>query len=109
MKTNSRWCLVVVALMSFQSIVAHAGDNRTIISVPSMHCMSCAKKITAQLGSVPGVASVQVNMEAKALIVQPQAQTVPSARAQWEAVEKAGYQPSRLQGPNGTFASKPSS
>jgi len=27
----------------------------------------------------------------------------------WEAVERAGYQPSRLQGPGGVFTSKPKS
>lgn len=81
----------------------------TRITVEGMHCMSCAKKIAAQVQAVPGVAAVQASVEASLLGVVPAARQNPSPRALWEAVEKAGYKPVRLEGPAGTFTSRPQS
>lgn len=81
----------------------------TSITVPDMHCMGCAKKMANHLYQVPGVAKVQANIEATTMIVSPKAQQALSSRALWEAVEKAGYKPSKLEGPSGTFTKKPQS
>ena len=81
----------------------------TKITVEGMHCMGCAKKIANKLYEVQGVAKVEANVPASVLIVGPQAQRAPSPKAMWEAVERAGYRPSRLEGPSGTFTAKPQS
>ena len=79
----------------------------TAITVPDMHCMGCAKKMATQLYAVPGVAKVDVNLPATAMVVSPKPGAAPSPRGLWEAIEKAGYKPTRLAGPSGTFTSKP--
>jgi Cu+-exporting ATPase len=89
--------------------VRAGNQDLTTITVPNMHCMGCAKKMAGQLQAVPGVAGVQANVPATAMIVSPKPQQAVSPRALWEAIEKAGYKPSRLEGPGGTFTSKPQS
>jgi Cu+-exporting ATPase len=74
-----------------------------------MHCQGCANSIAAKLSDVPGVASVKSDVQAKVTVVTPRPQTVLSPRALWEAVEKAGKQPAKLEGPSGTFTDKPKS
>lgn len=81
----------------------------TNITVPDMHCMSCAREMADNLSKVPGVAAVRANVPAKTTMVTPQPQQIPSPRALWEAIANAGYHPSRLEGPSGTFVSKPKS
>lgn len=79
----------------------------TVITIPDMDCPECAKEVAGVLGKVPGVAKVDTNPKARTVTVRPRADATPSPRALWEAVERAGYEPQRLQGPSGTFASKP--
>lgn len=107
---SSKW-LIVLALvgLTLGNMLSAAPTAQTTITVPDMHCMGCAKKMAAKLYEVPGVANVQANVQAVSLVVAPKAQQGPSPRAMWEAVEKAGYKPSRLEGPGGTFTTKPQS
>lgn len=100
-------CAFAVGTILFGSPTAQAAPTPTAIVVTKMHCNGCAKKIVKTLSAVPGVASVQVDLPAKRLIVTPQQQAVISPRALWEAVEKAGEMPIKLEGPNGAFDSKP--
>ena len=80
----------------------------TTITVKGMHCQACAKKITTLLNKVPGVAASQADAKKEvAVIIPKQGNKLPSPRAQWEAVEKAGYKPIRLAGPFGTYTKKP--
>jgi copper chaperone CopZ len=79
----------------------------TTITVPDMHCMGCAKKMAAQLYAVPGVAGVQADVASTTLVITAKGEQAPSPRALWEAVERAGYRPTRLDGPGGSFAAKP--
>lgn len=79
------------------------------ITVPSMHCMGCAKKMAGELYKVAGVGQVFANVEATTMTVRAKDGQVPSSRGLWEAVERAGYQPTRLQSPGGVFTSKPKS
>lgn len=77
------------------------------ITVEEMHCMSCARKMADKLYAVPGVGRVKVDVPTARLFVTPKAGAVPSPRALWEAIEKAGYKAKKLEGPGGTFAEKP--
>ena len=111
MRKQIRWSTAVAAL----AVLALGGALRaappvvTTITIPDMHCQGCAKKVAAQLYQVRGVAAVQANVQAKTITVNPQGQAILSPRALWEAVEKADKQPTRLEGPNGTFTAKPQS
>ena len=59
------------------------------------------------LSAVPGVRSVQTDIETKIATVIPEKDKAPSARALWETVEKARYKPVKLTGPDGEFTEKP--
>ena len=102
--------LVAVVSMGFVSMAAKAAGpvpTYTTIQVNDMHCANCAKKIASRLYSVPGVLEVRANVEADKAYVKPQKQRVPSPRALWEAVEKAGFKIVTLSGPQGHFKAKP--
>lgn len=81
----------------------------TVITVEKMHCESCAKRIAGRLYEVAGVDKIQVDVQKKLFWVHPKAGTQPSPRGLWEAVEKGADAPVRLQGPNGSFTTKPKS
>ena len=84
-----------------------AAPVHTTIQVHNMHCASCAKKIASKLYAVPGVIGVKTSVAANTAWVTPQRQRQPSPRALWEAVEKAGFKPARIDGPAGAFTAKP--
>lgn len=111
MRTQNRWSMVLAALTvgMLGGGLRAAPPALTAITIPEMHCQGCAKKVAAQLYQVPGVAAVQADVQAKKLLVTPKEQALVSPRALWEAVEKAGKQPTRLEGPSGTFTAKPQS
>jgi copper chaperone CopZ len=100
--------LTVVALASF-AVAQSPAPASTSIVVPKMHCKGCAQKMATELYKVQGVGQVLVNIEATTMTVRPKDGQAPSPRGMWEAVERAGYEPSRLQGPSGVFTSKPKS
>lgn len=79
----------------------------TTITINGMHCEGCAKKITRKLKAVSNVAEVKIDVKTSLATVSPQKGKSASARALWEAVESAGYEATKLQGPAGTFTSKP--
>lgn len=83
--------------------------SSTSILVPKMHCMGCAKKMATELYKVAGVGQVLVSVETTTMTVRAKDGQAISPRGLWEAVERAGYQPTRLEGPNGVFTSKPKS
>lgn len=111
MRTQNRWsmALAVLAVVALGDVLQAANPAPTAITIIDMHCQGCAKKVAAQLYQVPGVAAVQADMQAKKLFVTAKEQALVSPRALWEAVEKAGKQPTRLEGPSGTFTAKPQS
>lgn len=111
MTKPNRWSLALAALVSLAlGTVAWAAEPApTTITVPDMHCASCAKKLVAKLSEVAGVSKVQTDLDAKTATVTPMPRTVLSPRVLWEAVEKAGKQPTKLEGPGGTFTDKPKS
>jgi Cu+-exporting ATPase len=82
---------------------------QTTINIPDLDCGGCAKKVAAKLAEVAGVGAVKPDVEGKKVLVTPKQGQAPSPRALWEAVEKAGKTPKRLEGPTGTYSAKPRS
>lgn len=100
----------VAAVAIFATSMAHAAQPNvtTTITVKGMHCQSCANKLVKKMNLVPGVAASQADAQKEIAIVTPKdTRRLPSPRAQWEAVEQAGYTPVRLAGPFGVFTAKP--
>lgn len=79
----------------------------TKLVVDDMTCAGCAKTVTKAVSAVAGVEAAAVDLKAKTVTVTPKAGTAPSPKDLWEAVEKAGYKPTKLAGPAGTFETKP--
>ena len=111
-RTTSLMAAALVGAALFAVSAAAAPDGQTevqatTITIPSMHCAGCAKKVANQLVQVRGVAKAQANMKTKTIKITPKAQAAISPRELWEAAEASGETPSRLTGPSGTFTSKP--
>ncbi len=56
---------------------------------------------------MPGVAKVEYDVQARILKVTHKTGVVPSPKAQWEAVEKGGKDPSKLEGSGTMHTKKP--
>lgn len=97
----------LAALVLLSARAAAADPPATTIIVPEMDCASCAKKVGGKVGEVPGVAKVQYDVQARTLKVTPKAGSTLSPKALWEAVEKGGKDPSKIEGPGGTHTKKP--
>ncbi len=110
MRTLSKWAgVAVLAVLAMSQPLRAADPEPTIITVKGMHCMGCVKKIAGKLRRLPGVAGVRSNLKASTLTVIPEAEEALSPRTLWTAVEKAGYRPLKLEGPNGSFTARPRS
>src|SRR5262245_19990526 len=105
MKRQVPWTVfAAVAMLVVTGFTARAAaPAMTRITVDKMHCQGCARQMADQLYKVPGVAKVEMNMEAKMMFVTARPEVVLSPRALWEAVEKAKKTPVKLEGPSGTF------
>jgi copper chaperone CopZ len=79
----------------------------TVIAVEEMDCPTCAKKVIAKLNEVAGVEKAVADTKESKVSITAKEKATPSPKALWEAVEKAGFKPTRLQGPGGTFTSLP--
>ena len=86
---------------------AKVDPKAVTLTVDGMTCAGCAKSVTKSLAAVENVESVVVDVKAKTATVTPKAGKSPSAKDLWEAVEKAEYKPTKLEGPDGTFEKKP--
>ena len=96
------------AAMLLAANLAYAADPlATTISVKGMHCQGCASKVVRNLQAVQGVNKAEVSAEKAVAVVIAKDNAVPSPKALWEAIEKAGYTPTKLVGPAGTFTKKP--
>jgi copper chaperone CopZ len=99
---------IASAVVSLAATALQAAEPQpTTIAVQGMHCAVCAAKVTGNLESVSGVQKAEVNAEKAVAVVTAKSSEALSPRALWEAVEKAGYKPTKLIGPNGTFVGKP--
>lgn len=79
------------------------GPNEVAIFVGDMHCNNCAKKIAAKLYRVKGVVKVRTTVKEGLAVVTPQAKKQIDAKAAWGAVSKAGFEPTKMITPQGTY------
>ena len=99
-----------LAALFLMSARAQATDpTPTTLTVPEMDCASCAKKVGGKVAEVQGVAKVEYDVQARTLRVTPKVGVTLSPKSLWEAVVKGGKDPSKLEGPGGTFTKKPAS
>jgi copper chaperone CopZ len=100
---------LTLGLMCVWTVAAQqpAPLGRSVITVPTMDCAGCAKKVVGLVQTVPGVGQVTPNVEARALVVLAQPNVGVSPRGLWDAVQKAGYVPSKLESPYGVFTTRP--
>ena len=98
---------VALAVLALSASVRATEPAVTAITVEKMHCLNCAQSMAEELYAVPGVAKVTADVKAKRMTVSPKAGSQVSPRALWEAVEKAGFKPTRLEGPAGKFTTRP--
>jgi copper chaperone CopZ len=82
--------------------------KQTVITIEDLDCPSCAKHVEKAVAKVKGVESVKTDVDKQTATVSPQDGKTISAKALWEAVEQAGFKPTKLEGPSGKFTSKPS-
>lgn len=107
--TSSAVMASVLAWMMTYAAISGAAESpdTTVISINGMHCISCASKVKKKLLTVPNVKSASVDPEkGSAVVVSAKGKDV-SPKAIWESIEAAGYEPTELKGPAGTFKDKP--
>ncbi|MBY0587165.1 heavy-metal-associated domain-containing protein [bacterium] len=101
-------CFISSLLWSgVDAVLADEKPKATTIDIKGMHCQGCATKVQNRLTAVKNVNSATVSAKTAQATVNPKADAKPSPRALWEAVEAAGYSPTKLVGPDGTFTMKP--
>ena len=99
---------VLVALVLCAGLAAQSKvPETTKLTVEEMQCAGCAKKVATKLLAVSGVAKVEATVQTKSFTITPKADHVLSPKALWEVAEKAEAKPTKLEGPSGTFTSKP--
>jgi copper chaperone CopZ len=77
--------------------------GETAIYISNMHCPTCAKKIAGKLYRVKGVIKVKTDVKKNLAVITPQSKKFVDAKAAWSAVRSAGFKPTKLIGPQGTF------
>ena len=108
MKNSAVVASVLAWMMACGAIVDGADKpSGTQVSIKGMHCVSCANKVTKKLQAVPNVKSASVDPEKGSAVIVTADGKELSPKAVWEAVESAGYKPTELSGPTGTFKTKP--
>ena len=58
-------------------------------SVPAMHCAHCTHAVSSELREIPGVDSVDVDLDTKLVVVRGDGLDDAALRA---AIEEAGYE-----------------
>ena len=96
------WMLTCVVIVNAAEVAPE-----TSIAIEGMRCVVCAKKVTKQLTGVSNVKSANVDPEKGTAVVTPADGKELSPKALWEAIEGAGFKPTELKGPAGTFTSRP--
>lgn len=108
-RTSVAVTLAALAALALHQAARAADPAPTVITVPGADCPNCAKKVADKLYGVAGVAVVRADLKTQSLIVTPRPGQALSPRSMWEAAEKSGKTPTRLEGPSGTFTAKPQS
>ena len=99
--------ILSLMLVGSQQLQAASPVPYTTIHVHNMHCGECAKKIARKLYALPGVVEVRADVNNNIAYVVPQKEKTLSAKSMWEAVEAAGFQVAKLEGPQGAYTTKP--
>jgi copper chaperone CopZ len=99
--------LTLVSLVGWTPAPAASPVTYTTIHVHDMHCADCAKQIARKLYALPGVVEVRADVPKNIAYVVPQKDKTLHPRAMWDAVESAGFKVARLEGPQGTFTTRP--
>ena len=97
----------LVVCLTNQSRAATASSKTTTSTLEVLTCESCAKRVAAKLTEVRGVGGVKTDVKTKRAFVLPKGDATLSPLQLWEAIEKAGKKPVKLEGPAGVFTSKP--
>lgn len=63
--------------------------EEVVYSVPGMHCGNCERAVKEELAQVAGVASVEVDLASKMVLVRGEALADAALRA---AIDDAGYE-----------------
>ena len=94
-------------MMPGQGVLADDRPTPSIVTIEGMHCPSCAKAVSRKLQQVTHVAIARIDARSGLATVTPARDRDVSAKGLWEAVEAAGYRPTRLEGPSGVYTTKP--
>lgn len=109
MRTEKTWLTLATVVVLGLAQVARAEPAPTTITIPDMECKGCANKVAKALAVVPGVGEIQTDVKVRKAVIKPKPQMTLSPRALWEALEQIHKEPSKLEGPSGTFTAKPQS
>jgi copper chaperone CopZ len=101
--------MAIAGLMAATGLLpaADAPAQTTTITVEGMHCAGCAKSLSTKLKAVKSVQDAEVDLATKTAKITAAASAKVSPKSLWEAVVKAGYKPTKLTGPSGTFTKAP--
>ena len=77
--------------------------GQAVVYVDDLHCAGCARKVARKIFGVKGVVRVETNVKANRAVITPQAKAKLSGPAIWSAVQKAGFRPVKLIGPEGVY------
>lgn len=64
--------------------------KKSVLNVDGMMCQHCVQSVTKAVNALPGVSSVEVNLEAKTVAVEHDAEAVPVEKIR-AAIEDQGY------------------
>ena len=80
----------------------------TVVHVDGMTCGGCAASVAKAVSGLSGVQDASADPKSGTVTVIPKAGATVSPKALWEAVEGAGFTPTKIAGPNGSLTEKPS-
>lgn len=69
--------------------------QKTILSIPEMHCESCPKLVKITLLEIPGIISVSVSLETKKAVVDYDSSVVGTSQM-IKAISEIGYEAKTL-------------
>ena len=87
--------------------VVGATAAKITLTVEGMSCQGCASKVNKEVSTVLGVETAKADAAKGEVAVTPKKDAKVSPKALWEAVEKAGYKPKKIETPTGSFTEKP--
>lgn len=99
--------LFVMAYAADVHAAPTAISSESKIAINGLHCASCSKKVKTKLEKVANVKVADVDHKTGIAKVTVKDGVKASPKALWEAVEQADAKPTKLEGPDGVFTSKP--